>query len=1096
MRAASLVLLFSLVLYAQSEAGRITGRVMDPGGAVIVTAEVRATEQDTGVSYTAATSATGVYVVPFLPPGRYRLEVAHAGFKKYERSNIVVATNAVVPLDVHLEIGGVTETVTVTAAAPLLQSTSSEVGQFIDPKSVADMPLNGRRALALVATNAATVWVGYGGEAKPNFSLAGGRVQSQMFWLDGGNGQNMRLGVGQVDIDPPVEVIREFRVVQNTYAAEFGGSAGGLIISTTKSGTNQLHGSGFEYFRNDKLDARNFFAADKPALRYHLFGGTIGGPIRKNKTHYFAGYEGTRRSTGQVDILTVPTPLQRRGNFSETTNAAAALIRVFDPATNRVVSGRNVRDQFAGNVIPASRLDAVGLKFMDFYPLPNRPPDNRAGANNFVGNYSERFHRDNVLAKIDHSFSDRNHFYFRFLFNRDPLTATSVLPNPIADTRNSSERHQSVYLMADTYTVTPSLITDARVSLSARTFHNASAGLGSNGIELLGLRGVPSGAFPHVTVAGMATLGAGTQERIQMPIRQQQYVNSWTWVHGDHVVKFGGEVRRSTNVDILRPSISGDFAFATQPTALEGTGNTGFGLASLLVGFPNSFTLRATDPLDRYSYYLAGYLQDDWKVHPHLTLNVGLRWETDTPLIDKNNRMNGFDTTAINPVSGTLGVVRFAGVDGWPSSPYQADWNNWGPRFGFAWRPRGSNTTVVRVGLGVFIAHPFDHGVPNVASLGFEKSLSLSTPDNGVTAPFLLKDGAPPAGATEPKLDAGFGAVAVGKNATTNVQFYERDRRQGYSQQFNLGIQHELPGSILLEIGYIGNLSRKLSLANLNINQIPPERIDAIRPAGVFRQGFRPFPQFSNVTLLQANFGVTDYHAGVIKLEKRYSQGLALFASYTWSKNLSNLDSNSGNLGDDQQFSDYYHRRADKGPDALDIRHRFTWSSVYDLPLGRGRKWLNHGPLAQVIGGWSLGAISTIQSGAPFTVTTQTNTTNVFSAGAQRANVLRDANLPNSQKSLTRWFDTSAFEAPADFTFGNAGRGIVRADGRVNFDFSLVKNFSFSESRSVQLRGETFNALNHPDFAPPGHALNGPGFGVVSTATDGRIIQLGLRVVF
>ena len=282
----------------------------------------------------------------------------------------------------------------------------------------------------------------------------------------------------------------------------------------------------------------------------------------------------------------------------------------------------------------------------------------------------------------------------------------------------------------------------------------------------------------------------------------------------------------------------------------------------------------------------------------------------------------------------------------------------------------------------------------------------------------------------------------------------------------------------------------------MNINQIHPSLIDAIRPAGVFRQAFRPFPQYSGVTLLQGTFGVTDYHAGVIKIEKRFSQGLSFLGTYTWSKNLGNLDANSGDLGDDQQFSDYYNRRADKGPEGLDIPHRLTWSSVYELPFGRGRKWSRQGALSKVIGGWSIGAISMIQSGGPFTATTQTNTSNVFSSGAQRANVVRDPNLPHSEKTLTRWFDTSAFELPAPFTFGNAGRGIVRADGRINFDFSLVKNFDFSENGFVQFRGEVFNAFNHPDFGLPGRALGGPGFGVVSSATEARVLQFGLRIVF
>ncbi|MGH9661290.1 MAG: hypothetical protein ACRD96_22265, partial [Bryobacteraceae bacterium] len=437
------------------------------------------------------------------------------------------------------------------------------------------------------------------------------------------------------------------------------------------------------------------------------------------------------------------------------------------------------------------------------------------------------------------------------------------------------------------------------------------AGLGGNGPELIGLRGVPSGAFPAFSVAGVAALGAGTHERIQLPIRQQQYLNSWTWVRGNHVMKFGGEIRRSTNLDILRPSISGNFSFTTQPTALEGTANTGLGAASLLVGFPNSFSLRNTEPLDRYSYYLAGYFQDDWKIHRNLTLNVGLRWETDTPIVDRNKRMNGFDLSAINPVSGTPGVVRFAGVDGWPEQPYAGDWNNFGPRLGFAWKPRGSTKTVIRGGVGIFYAHPFDHGVPNLTSLGFEKSVNLTTPDNGVTAPFLLRDGPPAVNPSGEPLNARFGAVRVGQNATTNVQFYESGRKIGYSQQFNFGVQREVGRGVVAEVTYIGNLSRKLSVENLNINQIRPELVDAIRPAGVFRQAFRPFPQFNNVTLAQPNFGITDYHAGVVKVEKRFSGGVSFLGTYTWAKNLGNLDVAAGTLGDDQQYSDYYNRRAD-----------------------------------------------------------------------------------------------------------------------------------------------------------------------------------------
>jgi hypothetical protein len=652
-----------------------------------------------------------------------------------------------------------------------------------------------------------------------------------------------------------------------------------------------------------------------------------------------------------------------------------------------------------------------------------------------------------------------------------------------------------MYLFADTHTVSSNLVTDARVSISDRTFHSISPGLGTNGPELLGLRGVPGGAFPTFSVAGMRGLGSGTHERIQMPIRQYQFVNSWTWVRGGHVFKFGGEVRKSSNLDIQRPSLAGNFNFQTQPTALEGVGGTGFALASLLVGFPNSFSLRETEPLDRYSYYLASYIQDDWKIHRNLTLNLGLRWETDTPITDRNNRMNGFDPNAINPVSGTPGVVRFAGVDGWREQPFDTNWNNFAPRFGFAWKPFGSEGTVVRGGYGIFYAHPYDHGVPNQVSLGFERSVNLTTPDNGVTPPFLLRNGVPTVTAREAALTPAFGAVPVGRPATTNVPFFETNRKTGYAQHFNFGIQRQLPGNLLLEVGYLGNLSRKLSVANVNINQIHPSLVDRIRPAGVFRQAFRPYPQFNGVILTQPSFGVTDYHAGLLKLEKRYSAGLSLLATYTYAKNLDNLDANTGDLGDDQQYQDVYNRRLDKGPSGLDIRHRFTWSSVYELPFGTGKKWLPQGLLSKVLGNWSIGGITTLQSGGPFTVTTQTNTTNMFSPG-QRANVLRDPNLPGGERTLERWFDTSAFAAPAPFTFGNAGRGIVRADGRINVDLSLLKNFYMTEESFVQFRGEVFNVANHADFGLPGHALGGPGFGVVSDATSARVVQLGLRIVF
>ena len=1083
---------------AQTPDGRISGIVTDSSGAVVAGAEIEVMSEDTGNRVSVVSDDQGRYLVPRVPPGRWRVSVKLPGFRTYQRTGVAVGTSEHLALDIRLEVGQVSETVTVSGATPLLETNTSDISQLIESKNVSDLPLNGRRAISIAAVVPATVWVSYSGNAKPNFSLAGGRTQSQVFWIDGGNGQNMRLGVGQIDSDPPVEVVREFRILSNNYSAEFGGSAGGLVIMTTKSGTNDLRGSLFEYLRNDAFDAANFFAPTDPAtgrkskaaLRYNLFGATAGGPVLRNRMHFFAGYEGTRQRVGSTEILTVPTALERSGDFSQTRNASGAVIPIYDPATTRTEGGRTVRDRFPDNRISQPRLDPVALKILQFYPLPNRPAANLAGASNFAANWTELFDRDNVTARLDYVVSDKDKVYTRYIYNQDPLSNTTVLPDPRTNTRNFSDRFQHNILGTWSRTLSPRWLNELRYTFATRRFHNRSTGLEGKWDQDLGLRGISGEAFPQFTVAGIAALGSGTHERRQFPIRQQQLIDSVTVISGNHAVKFGTEIRKSTNFEVLRTSVSGQFNFGAQPTGLPGIGGTGFAFASLLLGFPNSFTLRETEPLIRDSWYLSGYVQDDWKVRSDLTLNLGLRWETDTPMVDRNQRMNGFDRLALNPVSGTPGVVRFAGQDGWPNRLADPDWNNFGPRLGLAWRPLGRSKTVIRAGFGVFFAHPYDAGVPNQASLGFEKSASLQTPDNGITEPFLLRNGVPEVQLAGAERNAGFGAVQVGRAATTAVTFFERGRRTGYSQQFNLGVQHELRG-VLVEAGYLGNLSRKLANDNVTLNQIPPEKMG---PAATQRD--RPFPQFQNVTLQRPSAGVTDYHAGFLKLERRFADGVGFLASYTWAKNVGNAGPGSDGLGDTQPYQDYYNRRLDRGPSELDVNHRFTWSSVYELPFGARRRWLAAHPFRNLTGGWSLGAIAVLQSGPPMSLWTQTNTTSAFSAGAQRVNLLRDPKLPGSERTVNRWFDTDAVAAPAAFAFGNSGNGIVRGDGKVNFDFSLIKNIPFSEQRFVQVRVETFNAFNHSNFDLPGRAIGGPGFGVISAADPGRIVQFGVRAVF
>jgi len=1090
--------LITLIALAQSPTANISGTVTDSQGAVVLGAKVTSINLRTQIRNEAQTDMSGLFSLRQLPIGEYVVEVEMEGFRKYVRQGLVLSTGENIELNVKLELGAVAESVTISASASRLETRTSDFTQLVEAKSVENLPLGDRRALNLIQMTGAAVFVGYDSGGKPNFSLAGGRTQSQNFWIDGGTGQNMRLGVGQVDTDPPVETLQEVKVLSNSVSAEFGGSAGGSIIATTKSGTNEFHGSLFEYLRNEKLDAPGFFAPvqngkkTRAPLRYNVFGGTVGGPVIKNKTFFFFAYEGSRRKDGNTRTLTVPTELMKAGDFSQSFNAAGAVIQIYDPNTTVGTGTTATRQPFAGNLIPASRIDPVAAKLNAYYPVANRAPDSITGANNFRANYTQGLTRNNYTAKVDHNIGDKNRLTGRYIYNSDDLLNSTVFPVEAADTLNDTIRHQQFWYAAYTRIFSPNWLNDFRFTYGNRVNWAKSKGVGGTWPSTLGIKGVPDVAFPQIAANGVTAIGSNSQERQQFPIEQTQFVNNITVIRGRHTLKFGGEVRTSMNYEINRPTASGQFNFSPLGTGRPGATTTGLGYASMLLGFATGFTARETDLLDRYSHYLAAFFQDDWTVSRDLTLNIGLRWETDTPITDRNTRFNSFDQQQINPVSGTPGVVKFGGVNGWRTSTYDTDWNNLGPRFGFAWKPFGSQTTVIRGAYGIFYAHPFDAGAPNSASLGFEKSANLNSPDNGLTQALLLRNGVTVSLAPE-TLGDGYGAVPAGRATTTNVTFYELNRRTGYSQQWNFTIQRELANRWLIEAGYIGNVSHKLASSNISINQIRPEL------AGRFTtQAYRPFPQFTGVNLVLPNLGDSAYHAGTVKVERRFASGISVLSTYTFAKNLNNTSEGGGGaVGEtDNVYSDYYNRRNDWGPSGNDIRHRLTYSGLYEVPFGKGRKYVTGGPLSYLIGQWSIGGLLTWQSAPPFTVSTQVNNTFVFSAGSQRADVSRNPNLPSDQRTLGRWFDTDAFSQPAQYTFGNQGPGIVRGDSLFSLDMSILRNFTLTERFGLQFRAEMFNATNHTNFQEAGSTFQGPGFGIVSASNPARRVQLGLRMVF
>jgi len=720
--------LFSAALSALAQQATITGVVTDSQGAAVPGASITATSKATGVASRTTSSNAGVYSLPNLSIGAYSLSVVRDGFEQYVNENILLSTDQVFGLNAVLTPGSVKESVTVTGEQPTLETKTSEIGQTIESKSVSELPLGNRTSMNIVSLTGGAVFISSGA-----YSLAGGRTQSSMTWLDGGIGQNIRIGIGNTEISPPVDTVQELGIITNNYAAQFGGSSGGVIVQTTKSGTNQFHGTLYEFLRNDDLDAPGYFAPmnssggkSQPELRYNIFGGTVGGPIRRDKTFFFFGYEGSRQRSGSTIVLTVPTLLERQGNFSQ------AGVNIYDPKTTRTVNGVVVRNQFPGNVIPT--VDNVAAKLISYFPVPT----NGNAANNFSKNDVDSNNTEFYIARVDHVLTANDKLAFRYIYTNGSTGNNSVYPNKAADPYQYNVSNDNVAFVQWLHTFSPSIVNDARFGYDTRLYHQLADGVGGDWPTTLGVTGVSANAFPNFAPAGYSPLGSTGQERRQYPITQYQLVDDISWLVGKHSIKLGAELRRSMDHESNLSTASGSFTFGTQATGLPGNNSTGNGLASLLVGFPTAFTEAETDATTRRSWYLAGFAQDDYTVSPRLTLNVGLRWETDTPIKDENNRMNGFDPNQINPVSGTPGVVKFMGLNGFRTTPYDLDWHTFGPRFGFAWQPHGNGSTVVRGGFGYFFSHPFDAGQPASAALGFGISGALNTPDNGVTAPFYL----------------------------------------------------------------------------------------------------------------------------------------------------------------------------------------------------------------------------------------------------------------------------------------------------------------------------------------------------------------------
>jgi hypothetical protein len=791
---------------AWGQTAQITGRIVDPTGAVVPSAQVNVLNVETGNHYPAHANDGGYFTVARLDPGRYQVEVKAAGFKPVARSGIVLQVEQVARVDFTLELGNVGERVEVSGAAPLVESETSSLGQVINNKSIVEMPLNGRNAWDLAKLSGATVYVSAIGDAGeiPVVSMAGGRTKSQEFFLDGGSVQKSGLATAQAELEPMVDAVEEFKVVTNNYAAEYGRSASGVFVAVTRSGTNQYKGEVFEFFRNSAMDARNFFATTKAPLHYNQFGGTLGGPIRKDKTHFFAALETTKSGTGSTQILTLPTAAEKAGDFSGVLNAQGKVIPIYNPFTTR--GNPAIRDPFPNNVIPASLFDPVAVKAGSYYPLPNQP-GTITGASNYNVNLDAMRTQYHGTMRVDHIVGENDRVYVRYVNQHNYTPQANVYPEPAASgigpvTRNINNLAQT-YLASWIHTFSPTLLNDLKFSGTGQVRDITHASYNGNWPSKLGLNGVGDESFPVLTPQGFNALGSANVFRAQTN-PYWQILENVNYFRGSHSFKMGYEYRGQVTTDQFDTAPTGNFTFPSQGTGLPGNAATGNGYAAFLLGFTGNMTLTKAAPFRMHNWAMAGYFQDDWKISPRLTLNLGVRYDVETGRASDNNMQSSFDLAQINPAAGVPGVVTFAGVNGAPNSDFNADKNNFAPRVGFAWRPFGDEKTVVRGGFGVFYGNPDDLGFNNSAVLGFATQALLVSPDANVTPALYLKDGVQ--GVHTPTAQDRTPSFGIG----SGVDFYQRQRASPYSMQSNFGIQREIH-SVLVSAQYISNLGRKLT---------------------------------------------------------------------------------------------------------------------------------------------------------------------------------------------------------------------------------------------------------------------------------------------
>jgi hypothetical protein len=1088
-------LLFAVTAFAQVETGRVVGTIHDATGAVVPGATVSVTNTQTNVVSTAVSNDSGDFVVTELKPGSYKVMVAAPGFKKAEQPAFKLDVNQVVRMNVAMEIGSAEEKVEVTAAEPLIESQTSSVGQVIEERQVNDLPLNGRNFIQLAylspGVNAGPTGAVQSGGIPEN-ERASGAIQvngltatNNNFLLNGFDNNEQQIGFEI--IQPSVDAIQEFKVQTNNAGADIG--RGGAVVNVVlKSGENKLHGSLFEFLRNSALDAKNYFDdpnSSIPPYKQNQFGGTIGGPIIKNKTFFFFDYQGTRIRQSQTVISTVPSLLHRTGDFSDVLATEGQLY---------MPDGSGGRTPIPGNNL-APYMDAAAKNVVNVFPAPNLPGD----VNNFLFNPLYTNNQNAFDIRIDHQLTKKDSLYGFFSFGNVQAHRPDPMPGvagggTFSGTINDDARAAGI---SDVHTFTPNVINEFKLGYFRYVVDAQNNFAGQAVATQLGIPGandpnnlVETGGLPWINIAGYSGLGNNCCFPEFLRENNYQALDSVTWIRGAHSFKFGADFRLRKHGFFQALNPSGVLSFDQQYTA--GPNGSGDPLATFLLGYPISMAIdRQSGSYGMSWKEFSSYAMDDWRVSPKLTLNLGLRWDLFTPMVEDQNRMANFDfATGTFVAPGVQGVGRSAGVI--------TNYGNWGPRFGFAYTP-WSDSLVIRGGFGIFYDQQANQ---NDAELAFNPGglfASAAQNFNPATPGMTLSGGFPTLTPSTLQNPSGRASAASFNNATT------------YIEEWNLNIERELLKSTVLQVAYVGTHGVHLAhLANLN-QPVTPSDTNFSDPTGNFGRPY--FSTVPNVAAIRTE--MHDYssisHALQVRFEKRFSNGWNMLSSYTWQHTIGQTEENE--YFEPQNTHNLAAERGDNGPD---YRHQFTSGFGYELPFGPHKHFLSSdGPIRWLVGGWQMNGIVTLYSGAAFTPLLSFDPTNTGS-GAPRPDLVGDPNVagpvaanpgcqaPSQIHTLQYWYNPCAFAVPQLYPgqtsatyFGNAGRGILRGPRYTNVDLSLFKDFRLTEGTLLQFRAEVFNVFNHPQFGLPNNTVNVEGAGsITSTVGSSRQLQFALKFSF